>query len=318
MTIQQNLRLMLIVFCLSTMFSLAVSAQDDIADSPAECVTGGEIVFVSDREGNTDIYRMDTDGDNIVNLTQDPADDYSPRWSPDGTQIAFASTRAGAADIYVMDADGGNVQRLTFNDEYGDDFPIWSADGTQIAYTSYASGDGDIYVIDADGVNPRQIIATGGVGYASAWSPDGALFAYEVQTTSDFEMYMTDDTVNFSSAVQLSDNTTQDFGFNWSPDGKLVAFNYGIGDGGLYLMRASEDYTLENNPLVLITDQSDNSSVPAWSSDNAWIVYSSALSGAEEIYLVNLDGSDLTNLTESATSNDYYPDWRPCVPVEVR
>ena len=74
-----------------------------------------KIAFVSDREGNRDIYVMDTDGSNGVRLTDHSADDYSPAWSPDGSRIMFLSDRDYHFDqtgLYVMNADGSNVSRL--------------------------------------------------------------------------------------------------------------------------------------------------------------------------------------------------------------
>ena len=65
-----------------------------------------QIAFCSNRDGNFEIYVMNTDGSNPVRLTNDPAQDVTPAWSPDRTKIAFGSTRTGNTDVYVMNADG--------------------------------------------------------------------------------------------------------------------------------------------------------------------------------------------------------------------
>ena len=86
-----------------------------------------QIAFVSHRDGNPEIYVMDADGGNQQNLTNNPSDDNSPSWSPDGERIVFWSYRKGhfqSAEIYVMDAAGGNQQRLT-NNRHGDFSPAW-------------------------------------------------------------------------------------------------------------------------------------------------------------------------------------------------
>ena len=71
------------------------------------------IVFVSNHDGNWDIYSMDVNGNNLVQLTDHPASDLHPACSPDGRRIAFASGRGVTHDLYVMDSDGNNVIRLT-------------------------------------------------------------------------------------------------------------------------------------------------------------------------------------------------------------
>ena len=83
-----------------------------------------QIAFSSGRSGNAEIYVMDADGGNQLNLTNDPGDDRSPAWSPDGNRIAFMSNRDKNTEIYVMDADGGNQLNLT-NNPHSDGSPAW-------------------------------------------------------------------------------------------------------------------------------------------------------------------------------------------------
>jgi len=64
-----------------------------------------KIAFMSDRDGNNEIYVMNTDGSGQKNLTNYPAEDAEPAWSPDGTRIAFTSLRDGNFEIYVMNTD---------------------------------------------------------------------------------------------------------------------------------------------------------------------------------------------------------------------
>ena len=71
------------------------------------------IVFASNRDGDWDIYSMDVNGDNVVQLTDHPASDGYTACSPDGRRIAFLSGRGVTWDLYVMDSDGNNVIRLT-------------------------------------------------------------------------------------------------------------------------------------------------------------------------------------------------------------
>ena len=86
---------------------------------------GRKIVFVSDRDGNVEIYAINADGSGQRNLTRHPGHDSDPEWSPDGRKIAFTTKREGNFEIYVMNADGSGQRNLTRNSA-PDRFPAWS------------------------------------------------------------------------------------------------------------------------------------------------------------------------------------------------
>ena len=71
------------------------------------------IAFTSLRDGNHEIYVMSADGTGQIRLTDSPALDAFPDWSPDGSKIAFVSVRGGDADIFVMNVDGSGQTNLT-------------------------------------------------------------------------------------------------------------------------------------------------------------------------------------------------------------
>ena len=112
---------------------MAVTIKRVVAASTAVFLSfgcGGEkaperIAFASDRDGNFEIYVMNADGSNQTNLTNDPAGDLAPIWSPDGSRIAFASSRDGNPEVYVMNADGSGLANLTGNPDY-DGSHAWS------------------------------------------------------------------------------------------------------------------------------------------------------------------------------------------------
>ena len=108
----------------------AASAVDASRTGQAQIDPGWEIAFVSERDGNREIYVMSADGSAVRRLTDHPAADVYPAWSPDGARIAFVSERDGNADIYVMNADGTAPQRLT-NSPAEEAFPAWSPDGAR-------------------------------------------------------------------------------------------------------------------------------------------------------------------------------------------
>jgi len=93
---------------------------------------GTKIVFVSDRDGNTEIYTMNSDGTNQTNISNNPGSGYTygidekPEWSPDGKQIGFISGRNGKLNIYTMNTDGTNLIPLT-NTVASNNHANWSA-----------------------------------------------------------------------------------------------------------------------------------------------------------------------------------------------
>jgi Tol biopolymer transport system component len=124
---------------------------------------------------------MDPDGSNVVRLTNSPAAEGAPAWSPDGSRIAFESATAtlrhaegvfwGKPEICVMDADGSDIVRVTDMAGHKNSAPAWSPDGTRIAFTSDRDGNSEIYVMDADGSNVVRLTRSEAQDFRPAWSP---------------------------------------------------------------------------------------------------------------------------------------------------
>ena len=95
-------------------FSLILLMFGRVCQVFAEAPKTPKILFTSTRDGNHEVYMMNPDGSEQVNLTQHPAGDMSAVWSPTGEQILFVSDRPGkrVRDLYLMDPDGSNVRRV--------------------------------------------------------------------------------------------------------------------------------------------------------------------------------------------------------------
>ena len=126
---------------------------------------GRQLMIVSGRDGDLELYATPLDGSPVTKLTDNTADDNAGTgWSPDGSRIAFNSNRGGAGrDVYVMNADGSGVTQLTPNDGFDDGGPVWSPDASQIAFESNRAGDEQIFVMNVDGSHMRQLTFDAGV-----------------------------------------------------------------------------------------------------------------------------------------------------------
>ena len=262
----------------------------------ALAVNTGRIVFTSMRDGNAEIYVMDADGGNQENLTNHPAHDGDPDWSPDGTKIAFESWRDGNGEIYVMDADGKNPIRLT--DGPGvKTHPDWSPDGGKIAF-SVDDLEDYIAVMDADGRN-REILDDRAM-YPS-WSPDGKQIAFV-----HGEIYVIG--VGGQGRKKVTDDSVGKWSPSFSPDGRRIAYDAGP-EGGLshiYVVGA------DGRNRVRLTQNEEDQWGPTWSPDGQMIAYHFwDGNGASTIHLMTADGQYLKQLSAVDGANDSQPDISP-------
>lgn len=139
---------------------------------------GSAVAFVSNRNGEFQIFLMNEDGSNQYQLTTGGGNSFNPSWSPNDTLVMFTNDRNGSSDIYVVDVTTGE-DRLLVGGPERDYSPAWSPDGSQIAYATREGDEAYLMVVDADGSNPRRVASNvypddPGV----VWSPDGSQIAF--------------------------------------------------------------------------------------------------------------------------------------------
>ena len=278
-----------------------------------------------------DIWVMDADGDNPVNLTSGQAYNLAPSWSPDGQRIAFARTNSFGPgsiipgsngedstdwDIWVIDADGSNLVQLTQGPR-DDTLPAWSPDGHRIAYTSKEDTDTifgyEIWVMEADGSNLVQLTpdyaeADSVSASRPAWSPDGRRIAYDSNLNGSADIWVMD--ANGDNPVNLTANPESEFSPSWSPDGQRIAYVCKSGENRqICLMNA------DGTDQAPLTDGSLNARNPVWTPDGRRILFSATVvseSGPSPIHIfsINIDSFDVINLTE-----DFSPDGQYLTPA---
>jgi dipeptidyl aminopeptidase/acylaminoacyl peptidase len=273
--------------------------------------TNGRIAFVSDKDGNDEIYAIEPNGTAQYDMSNNAANDIDPAWSPDGSKLAFASDRDGNLDIYVMRADGTGQVRITSGTR-SDRYPTWSPDGTQLAYRSNSGGDFDIHVMNIDGSGDRLLAPSPAFDSEPAWSPDGSRIAYTSDRSGYKEIWVV--AAGGGDPVQLTNTpgalpTLELFSnrfASWSPDSSRIAFTSNR-DGNEELYVVNADGT---NP-VRYTISKNSDRYPVWSPDGTQIAFRSSQAGERAIFLMSAAGPSIKTQLTANSARDIMPSWQP-------
>ena len=278
-----------------------------------------QIVFLSLRTGNWEIYKMDSNGRNKARLTRNEADEYSPVWAPNGKQIAFESYRDKNWDIYVMDADGGNQRNLTQHPAI-DSYPDWHPDGTRIAFNSNRDGPSNIYVVDTDSGNVEQITH---LKFASnpKWSPDGRWIAFDWEGDPAGIYVINPDTTHLCRISRPVPEAPMSVS-GWSPDGKQIMYMAALDEARENAVIVIATLSLDGRGKVVKWEQVrlprrlDGS--PAWGTDGQSILFTHEAFGNEDIYRYRLDNQKLVRLTNHPAKDNAPHEWNSRLSVSPK
>jgi hypothetical protein len=280
-----------------------------LSAAPAEGAfpgTNGKIAYVSNRDGNNEIYVMNNDGTTQTRLTTNGASDTNPVWSPDGTKIAFTSTRDGNSEVYSMNADGSAQTRLTISAD--DDFqPSWSPDATKIAFASRRDGNYEIYTMNANGTSPTRLTVNAASDTQPAWSPNGDKFAFVSNRDGNSEIYTMN--ADGTSQTNFSFDAVTDVAPDWSPDSSAIVWQKLVGTGNDDIYEAAVVAGVIFPRVTTANDETE----PAWSPDRAKFALANNSGGDYEICTFTRSaggGACQATLTNNSAS-DSSPDWQP-------
>ncbi len=320
--------LALLLFMLVLGLSFTSTARNTALSAPLLQNGGGRIAFVA----NGDIYVINPDGSNEINLTNHPARDSLPAWSPDGTRIAFVSDRDSKHEIYVVNADGSNLKKLTslnIESSWSSNAPVWSPDGTKIAFAYALNAEGMIYIMNADGSN-LTVVGHYRWNTDLSWSPDSSRIAFisHPDDTDTLTVVNTDG----SNLMALTDYALFQ-SLSWAPDGSKIAFSVYEPCSLLQSLPTSPSRTMSDDthianeyrqPGVYMVDLDDGEIVtlhPGRSCDNFYharwapagnkIAYTAGYwidyEWQSGLHVINADGSQRTLLP----IDGWQPSWSP-------
>jgi TolB protein len=182
--------------------------------SPAGDDGSGDLAVVTSVDGASEIFLTRTGRSKAKRLTQNPAIEVSPSWSPDGSQIAFVSDRSGAPQIYIMDRDGKNTRRVTFQGSYNTS-PAWSPDGRWIAYETRIEGRIDIWLVDPTGEATVPVVVHQRSDESPTWSPDSRKLAFSSNRRGRADVYVVD--LNGKNLRRLTRDAGENTQPRWGP-----------------------------------------------------------------------------------------------------
>ncbi|MCB9453654.1 MAG: PD40 domain-containing protein [Anaerolineaceae bacterium] len=246
---------------------LLASPVPTVTPLPVVLEARGTLAYVAREQAQTDIWAIGIGSRTPIRLTNDPADDRDPAWSPDGRKLAYASRRSGNWDIYVYDTVTGSTTQMTVDLGY-QGAPQWSPDGLWLVYESYQGNNLDIYVMPVDfSQQPQRVTDNAAPDFSPSWSPDGRRIAFVSWRDGNQDIYLfTLDDPRDSAAVNVTNTPTRQEDYPaWNPDGDLLA--YSALDEGLEKVFVKEVDNPAAPALVLSRGRQ-----PSWSPNGASLV----------------------------------------------
>ena len=270
---------------------------------PVPSPDGQKLAFISDKDGNNDLYIANVDGTEVQKIAALPGYDTHPRWSPDGRRILFNSFPDSGDkphDVFMVNADGTGLTNLTngrYHDGQADD---WSADGRRILFSSGKYPAINLYSCNSDGSEVKQLThEPDKVCYYASCSPKDGNIILAVFAENGKGIYQFDPKTGSLKLLRANGDAP-----SWSPDGQKITFQEKI-NGEYYLMWMSADGSHAEG----ISGKEIKGQAPIWASDGTKLFYE-VKNGKGEMAIHLLDlGTDISSqILPKETKNLPYPE----------
>jgi Tol biopolymer transport system component len=271
--------------------------------------TNGRLAFGININGNTDVYSVQPNGQDLQRLTTDPGFDACAAYSADGKRIAYCSGQGGGAvQVWTMNQDGTDKQQVTHMSATAI-FPDFSPDGSKIVFCAGTSTFArDIYVVNSDGSDLTRLTSGVGNNVYPAFSPNGRKIVFTSNRTGTSQVWLMN--ADGSNQRQLTfDSQPKDQVPDWSPNGSKIAYladTHGIADmgnswGDIWVMNANGSHQHQ-----ITHDATDYGT--AWSPDGTRIATLDF--PTRTIYTLNArNGSDRQAVHPGGLQ--FVPGWQP-------
>lgn len=259
-----------------------------------------KVVFVSNRDGNKEIYIMDYDGGRQKRITFNSYIDLMPSWSKDGEKLLFTTYKTGFPDLVKFNLYSGKTDVIsTGGVNYRAD---WSNEEEKLVYTSSKKGsNAEIYLREMGSGKEKRLTFNRIIDSSPCWSPNGKEIAFTSQRSGTPQIYiMNEDGTNVRRVTYegtYHDNPA------WSPDGSRIAYVSRIeGRFDIYVLN------IKSNSITKLTEMSGRNENPAWSPDSRHILFTSNRTGRYQLYSIDYNGMNLRKLTRKG--ENLMPKWQ--------